>query len=49
MQELTMDEIDAVAGGFPLIPVIAIVCIIGAVGVGVYVGYKDAEAAAGKK
>lgn len=48
MQELKQEELELVNGGIAVVPVIAVVVVVAAVGIGIYIGYKEAAAAAKK-
>ena len=47
MQELRQDEIDEVNGGAILL-IFAVAAVAGSVGLGIYIGYREARAAAMK-
>ena len=46
MQELQQEEIEMVNGGVGVIVVVAAAAVVAAVGIGVYIGYREAKIAA---
>lgn len=48
MQELQMEELDEVNGGVGMIIVAAGIAVVVAVGVGIFIGYREAAAGAKK-
>jgi lactobin A/cerein 7B family class IIb bacteriocin len=48
MQELQMEEIDEVNGGIGMIIVAAGIAVVVAVGIGIFIGYREAAAGAKK-